>query len=65
MAIWYIFWLSGKFFPLLGKLYQEKSGNPELEEERFWTLPLSIQFDFFLKLWGSGLPDGIFSSQKS
>jgi hypothetical protein len=29
VAIWYIFWFFGMFPPRFGKLYKEKSGNPD------------------------------------
>jgi hypothetical protein len=30
VAIWYILWQFSTFFPRVGKLYEEKSGNPDL-----------------------------------
>jgi hypothetical protein len=44
VAIWYILWLFGQFFPRFGMLYQEKSGNPAPE-----LLPLNAMIDF----WGA------------
>jgi hypothetical protein len=31
VAIWYISWLFGILFPRFGMLYQEKSGNPDMQ----------------------------------
>jgi hypothetical protein len=31
IAIWYILWLFGIFFPLFGMLYREQSGNPAFD----------------------------------
>jgi hypothetical protein len=35
VAIWYILWLFGTFFPQFGMFYQEKSGNPEADPFNF------------------------------
>jgi hypothetical protein len=62
LNLWYILWS-------FGTLYQEKSGNPA--EKRFGSKrtfskgSLLTEFTEDLNDAGAGLPDGLFSNQKS
>jgi hypothetical protein len=47
MVLWYILWSFGIFFPVFGILYQEKSGNPDVELGKKILLTFLNEKNFF------------------